>query len=222
MTQLMHPAVPELAYSTEAACLHELFEVQVDQRPTQEALVCGDTRFTYQQLEERANQLARYLRDIRVGPGKLVGLYFTRSEKPIVAILAVLKAGAGYVPIDPVVPVERAKHIVAEAGIEVLLTEHELAAKAATFCNGSIIPVDQRAQAIALESTKRLTRPETSVSPTDLCYILYTSGTTGRPKGIMTEHRNVVHFTGAFNEVHQVKHTDRVFQGFSLGFDGSV
>jgi non-ribosomal peptide synthetase-like protein len=196
--------------------------MQVDQRPAQVALVCGDTRFTYDELEERSNQLARYLRDSQVGPGKLVGLYFSRSEKPIVAILAVLKAGAGYVPIDPVCPVERARHIVAEARIDVLLTEQDLAARAASFCDGSIIPLDQRAAAIALERTERLTRDETGVMPTDLCYVLYTSGTTGRPKGVMTEHRNVVRFTAAFNEVNRVEHTDRVFQGFSLGFDGSV
>src|SRR6516165_10477740 len=130
MSQLLHSAIPQRISPTEAVCLHELFEMQVDQRPTQQALVCGDTRFTYEQLEERANQLAHYLRDYHVGPGKLVGLYFSRSERHIVAILAVLKAGAGYVPIDPVVPVERARHIVAEAQIEVLLTEHDLEAKA--------------------------------------------------------------------------------------------
>src|SRR6516165_6547897 len=132
MTPLMDTAETELASPTQAACLHELFEMQVDERPTQLALVCNDTRLTYEQLDERANQLAHYLRDYQVGPGKLVGLYFNRSEKPIVALLAVLKAGAAYVPIDPVCPVERARHIVAEAQIEVLLTEEALAAKAAS------------------------------------------------------------------------------------------
>jgi non-ribosomal peptide synthetase-like protein len=221
MTQLLQPVVAEMTCK-EPVCLHELFEMQVDERPAQLALICGEKRLTYQQLDERANQLAHYLRGCGVGPGKLVGLYLSRSERPIVAILAVLKAGAGYVPIDPVTPVERARHIVAEAQIEVLLTEQDLAAKAASFSAGAVIPLDRQVALLADEPTDRLSREDTGVSPADLCYVLYTSGTTGRPKGVMTEHRNVVRFTAAFNEVNCVNHTDRVFHGFSLGFDGSV
>ena len=109
---------PEIQRSIECPCLHEVFEGQASARPDHVALVCGDTRLSYSELDCRANQLAHHLRRLGIGPGKLVGLYFDRSERPIVAILAVLKAGAGYVPIDPVYPPERARHILAEASIE--------------------------------------------------------------------------------------------------------
>lgn len=222
MTRMLDTAVVEWKSTAEGACLHELFEMQVDERPTKPALVCRDECYTYEELERRSNQLARHLRGYDIGPGKLVGIYFDRSERPIVAILAVLKAGAGYVPIDPVYPVERAKHILAEADVGVLLTEQELATKASSFFAGPVISLDDGSNRVDEESAERLSREETGVSPDDLCYVLYTSGTTGRPKGVMTEHRNVVRFTASFNEANQVDHTDRVFQGFSLGFDGSV
>lgn len=222
MASLIKNAVKQTQQATDTFCLHELFESQVDQRPSQVALVCGGRSWTYEKLDQHTNQLARYLREYGVGPGTLVGLYFDRSEMPIVAILAILKAGGGYVPIDPVHPADRARHILSEAQISVLLTEHDLADKASSFFDELIIPIDECADAIAEESTDRLSREETGVAPNDLCYVLYTSGTTGRPKGVMTEHSNVVQFIDSFNEATQLEHTDRVFQGFSLGFDGSV
>ena len=93
------------------SCLHEIFEAQVDARPSDLALVCGAETLTYWELEERANRLARQLRSFGVGPGDFIALYLNRSEKPIVAILAVLKAGAAYIPLDPVYPAERIEHI---------------------------------------------------------------------------------------------------------------
>jgi amino acid adenylation domain-containing protein len=222
MTRLLEASMSAPPDTAEVECLHELFEMQADLRPEKCALICRDTRITYEELEQRSNQLARYLREHYVGPGKLVGIYFDRSELPIVSILAVLKAGAGYVPIDPVYPAERARHILVEAQVSVLLTEQQFSEKASSFFEGVIIPVDSHSSRIEEESPDRLPREETGVSPEDLCYVLYTSGTTGRPKGVMTEHRNVVRFTASFNEVNQVNDTDRVFQGFSLGFDGSV
>jgi non-ribosomal peptide synthetase-like protein len=208
--------------SVDVDCLHERFEAQVDQRPAQTAIICRDKTISYRELDDRANQLARYLREHYVGPGKLVGIYFDRSEEPIIAILAVLKAGAGYVPIDPVFPQERARHILEEANVSVLLTERALSTNAEKFFDGAIIPVDECTDIIAAQSADRLPRSVTGVQPGDLCYVLYTSGTTGRPKGVMTEHRNVVSFVDSFNEEIRLDHNDRVFHGFSLGFDGSV
>src|SRR5437016_1163784 len=107
-------------------CLHALFEAQVDAAPAATAIVCGDESWTYAQIEARANRLAHYLRARGAGPGKLVGLAFERSELPIVAILACLKAGAAYVPIDPGHPDERIRYIVEEAELELLLSEQAL------------------------------------------------------------------------------------------------
>jgi non-ribosomal peptide synthetase-like protein len=162
------------------------------------------------------------------GPGKFVGIFFERSEQPIIAILACHKSGAAYVPIDPTYPPERIRGILSESEAVALLTEASLLPKAKEAfaidsngnSNGKILTLDS--SEIADQSPLRLSREETGVSPADLCYVIYTSGTTGRPKGIMTEHRNVFRFTQAFNRVCGTGPKDRIFQGFSLTFDGSV
>ena len=236
-SQRLHPLVEARADSSAEAtatirsnnvvpidsrCLHHLFEAQVDVRPQDLALICGSRRLSYEELEHRSNQLAHYLRSFGVGPGKLVSLYFERSEKPIVALLAVLKAGAGYVPIDPNFPMDRVRHILEDADVSLLLSENELSTQASSFFHGPTVLFDGHAEEITKQPIDRLLGDITRVSPNDLCYIIYTSGTTGRPKGIMTEHHNVVRFTTAFNEVCRLSNKDRVYQGFSLGFDGSV
>ncbi|MCC7476797.1 MAG: amino acid adenylation domain-containing protein [Pirellulales bacterium] len=203
-------------------CLHELFETQADRCPDGLALLCDDHQWSYRELEQRSNQLARLLRARGLGPGKLVGLLLRRSERSVVAILATLKAGAAYVPLDPSFPDQRLKHIIQEAEVALIVTEQASASRVAECFAGESLVYELEQAALATQSTERLTRSETGVAPDDLCYVLYTSGTTGRPKGVMTEHRNVVEFTDAFNEVCQISSTDRVYHGFALGFDGSV
>ncbi|MEX0643144.1 MAG: amino acid adenylation domain-containing protein, partial [Pirellulales bacterium] len=203
-------------------CIHELFEAQVDRHPANTALIFRGERWSYQEVEERANQLAHQLRARGVGPGKFVGVYFNRSEKPVIAILATLKAGGAYVPIDAGYPPERVRHIVEEAEVTVLLTEQALWEIAYDVCPDRSIAVDTDARTIGALSRERLTRQETGLSPCALAYILFTSGTTGRPKGVMIEHQNVVGFATSLNKVLKMGPTDRVYQGFSLGFDASV
>lgn len=206
----------------ESQCLHELFEAQVDVRPDALALLCRDVRWTYLELEHKANQLARHLRGLEVGPGDLVGVYFDRSDMPILSVLAILKAGAGYIPLDPSYPPERLKHIFDESGMRVLVTETAFAEHARSVFTGTVLNIQESAEAIAKEDITRLTRDDTGVTPQDITYVLYTSGTTGKPKGVTPEHHNVVGFVLSFNEVIQLTSEDRVYQGFSLGFDGSV
>jgi len=211
-----------ISIPVEAQCLHELFEAQADARPLAPAIVWGEESLSYGEVEAQSNRLARHLRALGIGPGDLVGIYFERSEKPIVALLACLKAGAAYVPIDPEYPPERMRHIFEEAETRVLLTQESLSAKAAAVFAGTIVRTDADAEVILRQSSARLSRAETGVSTDDLSYVIFTSGTTGRPKGVMTEHRNVVRFVRAFNDVCRINHADRVYQGFSLAFDGSV
>lgn len=203
-------------------CLHELFERQVDLRPHATAVHHEGEILTYVELDRRANQLARCLRAQGAGPGSLVGLYFERSVHPIIAILACLKAGVAYVPIDPVYPGERIRHIVEEAELALVLSEEALEEKAREHFPVPLLSLDGDAEEIARHSPWRLLPTDAGVSPEDLCYVIYTSGTTGRPKGVMTEHGNAYRFVLAFNEVCQATPGDRVYQGFSLGFDGSV
>jgi len=203
-------------------CVHDLFEAWVDRNPAAIALVEGDESLTYEQLEGEANRLARFLRSQGIGKGALVGLYFERSARPIVAILACLKAGAGYVPIDPVYPVDRIRFVAEEAELALLLTEPALAARAIEAAPDRALVLEEWREEIDRQPSERLTRAETDLAPDDLCYVIYTSGTTGRPKGIMTEHRNAHAFVLAFNRVCSTTPADRIFQGFSLSFDGSV
>ena len=218
------------------SCLHELFEHQADRRPRSPAIVSGDLTLSYEDLERRANQLARALRAQGVKTGELVGLFVERSPYAIVAILATLKAGAAYLPLDPSHPADRTRHILAEAAIATVITEEALRGKALDCLEASsgqdrkdgaaprvqVISLDDPSRPWRAQATTRLPRDETGVASSDLCYVLYTSGSTGRPKGVMTEHRNTVAFVGAFNQVLRLTEADRVFQGFSLGFDGSV
>jgi non-ribosomal peptide synthetase-like protein len=198
-----------------------MFEHQEDSRKDEPAIICASKTLTYGEVERQANKLAHYLRKNGARPGVFVGIYFHRSEKPIIAILAVLKSGAAYVPLDPSFPGERIKFILENTNVSILLTEQALFRQSSSFFTGTTLVMDENS-AWNHEPETRIPRAASGVSPEDLCYIIYTSGTTGRPKGVMTRHRNVASFTSAFNEICNISNRDRVYQGFSLGFDGSV
>lgn len=202
-------------------CVHRLFEAHAERRPGAPAVVSGARTVTYGELDDRTNRFARHLRHRGVETGDLVGLVLDRSVDAVVAILSILKSGAAYVPLDPTHPADRLGHIVAEAGIRRVVTDAVFAGVARSL-GGTVVEVDDPLQPWQTESRARLAGREIGASPTDLSYVLYTSGSTGRPKGVMTEHRNVASFVVAFNSIVRLTPGDRVFQGFSLGFDGSV
>jgi non-ribosomal peptide synthetase-like protein len=210
------------AESESHVCLHSLFEAQVALRPQAPALIFEGGSFSYGELNARANQLAHFLRFYDIAPGKFVGIFFERSAHPLIAILACLKTGAAYVPIDPAHPDERIRHILEESELSLILTEKVLEARTASLFSGVTMAIDVPSEAISHQPTWGLPPAFPAVSPSNLCYIIYTSGTTGRPKGVMTTHHNVVQFALAFNEICGTEPRDRVYQGFSLGFDGSV
>src|SRR5579885_1778954 len=201
------------------ALLHELFEATADAHPDNLALVCGGARLTYRELEARANRLAHHLRSLGVGKDSFVGLLLPRGAEALVALLAALKAGAAYVPLDPDYPAERVGTLLADCGAAAVVTTRSLAAK----CGAApAVLIDADAAAIAGRPERRLTRADTELSPGDPCYVIYTSGSTGRPKGVLIEHRSVVHLVRAERQLFGVRRDDRVYQGFSLAFDASV
>ena len=204
-----------------AGCIHHLFESQVDLRPHAPALVMRDYVRTYQQVEDRANQMARFLISQGVSTGDAVALYASRTEETIIGILAVLKAGAFYVPIAPDSPVERLHHVIEDAGAHVVLTEDNISNNVPAECLSVVLDDTKTRQRFDLESTDRL-RPRFDDNHDPVCQVIYTSGTTGAPKGTMTAHRNVVAFVRSFNQICQLTSNDRVYQGFSLTFDGSI
>ena len=198
-----------------------MFEQQAEASPDKIALLCGGEKMTYGELEQRANQLARFLRSRGVRRGDCVGLWVARSMDAYVALLGVLKAGAAYVPLDPEYPTERVGFILSDCKARALVTTSELGARVSTFC-GQIVALDERQPGIGAHASDRLGRADTGVTPEDLCYVIYTSGTTGKPKGVEIEHRSACHLVRAEGKLFQVQSCDRVYQGFSLAFDASV
>ena len=195
-----------------AACIHQLFEAQVEQRPTAVALQFGERQFTYQELNQGSNQLARYLQRLGIG-SQPVGICLEQSAEAIAAMLAVLKAGGAYVPLDPSYPPERLHFMLEDAGIAVVLTQADWADSfPSTIC------LEQTWGAIAQESDQNLSTPGTAEQ---LAYVIYTSGSTGTPKGVMVPHRAVNRLVCATNYV-QIEPSDRVAQVANLAFDAAT
>ncbi|MGK7875560.1 MAG: amino acid adenylation domain-containing protein [Xenococcaceae cyanobacterium] len=199
-------------------CIHQLFEEQVECTPEAVAVVYENALLTYRQLNERANQLARYLQSLGVGPEVLVGLCVERSLEMIVGILAILKAGGAYVPLDPAYPTARLAYMLADARVSVLLTREKLRAILPKDIS-SLVTLDTDWQIIARESIEN---PVSAVKPENLIYIIYTSGSTGEPKGVSIAHGNVLRlFCGTQDWFHF--HNRDVWTLFhSYAFDFSV
>ncbi|HEV3048789.1 MAG TPA: amino acid adenylation domain-containing protein, partial [Longimicrobium sp.] len=195
-------------------CVHELFEAQVRERPGAVAVEWGDVELTYRDLDARANQLANHLVRLGVRPDDRVGVLLERSAELIVSILAVLKAGGCYVPLDPGYPAERLRMMVADSDARVLLSRGDL---------GSLVPesdldiiyLDQAAAALASESAEA---PHSGATGENLAYIVYTSGSTGKPKGVMVAHRHVVQLVVDTDYV-QIRPGDRIAQASNAAFD---
>lgn len=167
--------------------VHELVEEQVAQRPTVEALRCGDFSLTYAQLNEQANQLARYLTEQGVVPETLVGICLERSPEMLVSLLAILKAGGAYVPLDPAYPAIRLSELVRQTGVNVIITQQKWLAGLPSGL--TYVRLDEDQPRIAQQSVQNLTIP---MRAEQLAYVLFTSGSTGIPKGVAISHRSVV------------------------------
>jgi amino acid adenylation domain-containing protein len=196
-------------------CVHELVAAQAAERPDAIAVTCGDDRASYRELDERANRLARRLVALGVGPDVLVGLCLERSIDMVVAMLAVLKAGGSYVPLDPEYPAARLAFIVEDAGAPVLVTQASLAG-ALPAGSAAIVRVDADAAAIAAESAAPLDRRAT---PRTRAYAIYTSGSTGTPKGVEIEHRALTNFLSTMARRPGLGQGDVLAAVTSLSFD---
>lgn len=177
-----------------ASRLHELFEGQAQRAPHSIALVHGDQRISYGDLDHRANRLMASLFDAGVGPGDRVGLLLSRSVELVVATLAVLKAGAAYVPFDPDDPQQRIRGLMADADIPAVITSPAfggmLDGTSARVVHVDSAPFDREPSGSLLQLTQRV-----AGAATDICSIMYTSGSSGEPKGVGISHRNIVRLT---------------------------
>jgi amino acid adenylation domain-containing protein len=198
-------------------CIHELFEAQVKQNPTAIAVKFGDQQFTYEELNQGSNQLARYLQRLGINSGAFVGICLERSVEAIAAMLAILKAGGAYVPLDPSYPPERLHFMLEDAGIAVVLTQTDWVDALETN-KTKIVCLKQEWSAIAQESNENLSTPCTA---DQLAYVIYTSGSTGTPKGVTIPHRAVNRLVCETNYV-QIQPNDRVAQVANLAFDAAT
>ena len=188
------------------------------------AVDAGDIKLSFPELDERANQLARFLLANGARPGDRVALLFDRSVYSYIGMLAVLKINAAYVPLDVGFPADRISYILSDAGVRFVLSLSHVRDRVAgleDFAPG-LLYLDLAADAIAAHSDAGLTENERGLPVEDLAYLIYTSGTTGRPKGVAISHASICNFVRVAAEVYGLQAGDRVYQGMTIAFDFSV
>lgn len=198
-----------------AAAIHTLFEEQARQTPTALALKMGDQQMSYAELNQRADQLAAHLLALGVQPEDRVGICLERSLDLIVGILAILKAGGAYVPLDSTYPAERLSFMLDDAQINILLAHSHLLDRLPKS-DSTLVCVDQFDWSLVGKTVTWPTR-----HPDNLAYIMYTSGSTGQPKGVAVTHRNVVRLVRNTNYVH-LDASERLLQFAPISFDAST
>lgn len=196
-------------------CIHQWFEAQVEKTPEAIALIYQGQQLTYQALNCRANQLAHCLQSQGIGPEDRVAISMERSLELIVAILGVLKAGATYVPLDPTYPHERRAYKLNDSRAKLILAQRHLMADLLPY-TVPILNLDTDWETIATHPTSN---PSVPIGSENLAYILYTSGSTGLPKGVMITHRGVVNHSAAIVAAFELETHDRVLQFSNIGFD---
>ena len=199
-------------------CIHQLFEEQVIKTPDAIAVEFEAEKLTYQELNQRANQLAHYLQELGVNPEVLVGICVERSPLMLIGLLGILKAGGAYVPLDPAYPAERLAYMLDDSQSQVLLTQQQLIGSL-PHTEAKVVCLDKDWELISAQSDKN---PQTDVKANNLAYVIYTSGSTGNPKGVMIEHRALVNFTQTVKDKYGMDNKDRVLQAASISFDAAA
>jgi amino acid adenylation domain-containing protein len=197
--------------------IQQLFEQQVELRPNTVAVGFEGKELTYQELNDRSNQLARYLQTKGVGADVLVGICIDRSVEMIVGLLGVLKAGGAYVPLDSSYPAERLTFMLTDTQLNIILTQSQLVEKLPTH-QAEVICLDSEWDNIQPYSSANLT---CQIDPDNLAYVMYTSGSTGQPKGVSVPHRGVVRLVKATNYA-ILNEADVFLQLAPLSFDSSI
>lgn len=198
--------------------INRLFERQVAETPNAIAVEHNGTRLTYAQLNARANQLARHLKTLGVGPESLVGICVERSIEMLLGLMATLKAGGAYLPLDPTYPEARLEFMLLDSETAVVITHDRLLEVLPNY-DGATVCFERDSSFIESYSADNLAE---SAAAENLAYIIYTSGSTGRPKGTLIEHRSLVSFVNSAIEEYGFSLTDRVLQFASLNFDTSA
>jgi amino acid adenylation domain-containing protein/thioester reductase-like protein len=208
--------VPSPAPDRRVRCVQDLFGEQASRQPHSPAVVSADTRLTYRQLDRSANQLAHHLQEMGVGPETLVGVCLERGIEAIRCLLATLKAGGAYLPLDPSLPAARLTQMCAEARPAVIVVSR---ADATAFGETDVplLVIDEW-----VPKGRPVTAPGVSLQAETLAYVIYTSGSTGQPKAVAVSHGSLACVSQELSREYQISPSDRVLQLASLGFDTSV
>ncbi len=195
--------------------LENFFEDSAILYPNAIAIEQGDIKYTYTEVEHAANKLAHFLKTKSIGSEDKVVILLPRTAQVPIVMLAVLKAGAAYIPLDPEIPADRVNFIMEDASAKLLITSDIIIERIGSQLNKHpIFNIDRQLTELAIyPDTKPI---EINRSENDLCYIIYTSGTTGKPKGVLLEHRNVANYIRGAQIIYPIKNTDRALQGFSV------
>jgi amino acid adenylation domain-containing protein len=199
------------------SCAHELVEEQAERTPERIAVTFRDEILSYGELNRRANQLARQLRKMGLGPDVFVGIAVRRSIDLIISILATLKAGGAYVPLDLTYPKGRLNLLIEDAGLTILLTEDRVADEFPMWMQ--VVRIDSDWDLISQESDGNLARV---IGPENLAYVIYTSGSTGKPKGVMIPHRALINYLTWCVQAYNVAGGEGAPVHSSIGFDLTI
>jgi amino acid adenylation domain-containing protein len=201
------------------ACIHQLFEQQVTQTPNLLAVVDEHTQLTYQQLNQQVNQLAHYLRSLKIKEQSPIGLCLERSTRVIVAILGILKVGGIYVPLEPRYPPERLRFMLADAQLAALITEQQWLTQLPRL-DRPVLCLDRDWESQIAKHNS--VNPHHTTVPEQLAYIIYTSGSTGQPKGVCCRHQGVPNLLADFQRKQPIEPGDACSLWAALSFDASV
>jgi len=198
------------------SCLHELFEQQVEKTPDAIAVIFEGQQLTYRELNNKANQVAHYLKNLGVGPENLVGLCLDRSLDMLIGLYGILKAGGAYLPLDPTYPMDRISFMLEDAGVNVVVTEQKWQDKLTDMTSASLLCLDSQWDDIAQHSKDNLVN---DANANNLIYIIYTSGSTGRPKGVQITHQAFINFLYAMRYSVGLVEQDKLLAVTTLSFD---
>jgi len=198
--------------------LHQLFEEQVAQNPEGIAVIFEDQKLTYQQLNNRGNQLAHCLRDKGVNSESLVGIFMERSLEMVIGLLGILKAGGAYVPLEPDYPTERLGDILSDSGVSLVLTQESLG-DFLPQTGAELLCLDRDWEKIATYSPEN---PFNLTTPENLAYVIYTSGSTGKPKGVLISHRGLMNLICWHQDAFEITPLDKTTQLARSAFDAAV
>jgi amino acid adenylation domain-containing protein len=202
-------------------CIHNLLEQQAEQHPDNVAVICGSKQLTFAQLNHQSNQLAHHLLTLGVKPDTLIGLSIERSLALMVGLFGIMKAGAGYVPLDPGYPTARLEHMLADSNAQIIITQKSLL-DVLPISDQQVLCVDDQPLMEALKGKAQSNPAVADLTPQNLAYVIYTSGSTGQPKGVLVEHHSVVNFLQYSADVFMPEHLMGSLVSAPLAFDGTV